>query len=172
VTSPRIPHTSTVKKSAAEMVSQILEGSLNSRVTPARILPGHHYQEARDLSHQPGPTRPTPFRAVVPLSRYQSAMPGENNVWADDGREVGEDSAAEQLSFCSQPTPLVIRESKASTTEMLRTCPVVPSVRESVAASPAECCVSGQATPRVDEETSADARSPSTCCSVSIAMGR
>ena len=51
-------------------------------------------------------------------------MPGQDGIWANDGREVGEDSAAEQLSFCSQPTALVIGQPEPFSAEMFSQNPV------------------------------------------------
>jgi hypothetical protein len=51
-------------------------------------------------------------------------MPGEDGVGADDGGEIGEDSATQQLPFRCQPTALVIGQPEPFSAELFSQNPV------------------------------------------------
>ncbi len=65
---------------STDLVAQVLEGSPNSRVTPARVLAGHPDNQRLDFDCGLGTARPSGLAAVV-LPSNQLSTPSKKRVW-------------------------------------------------------------------------------------------
>ena len=75
---------------AGDPVAQISQGTLDSRLAPARRFPGNANCEVCDLLHHGRPTRISPFGAVVPLLGDQPPMPPKDRVRRHDRGDLGQ----------------------------------------------------------------------------------
>ena len=91
-------------------MTDILEGALNPRVAPRRVLLGHPQDQPPDLGEHARTTAP-PLR-VRPLPRDQLPMPAENRVGRDDRRDLTEAATAQPVPVPRQPTAFFIGQAE------------------------------------------------------------
>ncbi len=104
---------------AGDRVTQIRQGTLDSRVTSTRCFPGYANGEDGDLLHHGRPSRVVPSGTVVPLVGNQSSMPPENRVRCHDRGDLGQDPVSDGFSFRCQTTSLGVGQAKTSPAELL-----------------------------------------------------
>ena len=86
---------------AGHVVSEIVDGTADARVSPGAVLDGHPYEESSDFLHERRVTRATAVAAVV-LPRDQLSMPTQEGVRRDERSEVAERPATHGLGFRCQ----------------------------------------------------------------------
>jgi hypothetical protein len=98
-------------------MTDVVQGSLDSGVTPACILPCHSNGQLRDDLHDPRPTRRPSL--VRPLLGDELPMPAQDRVGSDERGNFEESSTADLLSADSQPATRIIGQSESSAAELL-----------------------------------------------------
>ena len=95
---------------------ELLQLALNAAVAPARVVGCHPDDELADLLHDAWPA--DAVRRVGPLGRDQAAVPAHDGVGRDDGRDLGKETAAQNLALRGEAAALVIRESEPPAAEL------------------------------------------------------
>jgi len=103
---------------AADLVPQVVEGSPNSRVTPARILAGHPDNQLLDFDGGLRTTWPSSLAAIV-FPGDQLSMPSKQPVWRDQGVEFEKPFSADRFGLHREPTALLIGESQSLSAELV-----------------------------------------------------
>ena len=91
------------------LVSEVVEGTADARVSPGTVLDGHPYDEPSDFLHERRVTRATALAAVV-FPRDQLSMPPQEGVRRAERSEVAERPATQGLGFRRQAATLHIGE--------------------------------------------------------------
>ena len=72
---------------ASDLMSQIGESALDSRVPPRSMLKRHAQDESDDGLHDARPTGAAPV-AVVPLESHPFPVPSHERIWRDQGLKL------------------------------------------------------------------------------------
>jgi hypothetical protein len=104
---------------STNFVAEVHERAANARVSPTRILDSNPNDEALDLALDSRSPRP-PFRTSIVLLRDKIAIPAEQRIGCDDGRDVSEPATTKAFRFSCQSASLSIREPKAFPAELFR----------------------------------------------------
>jgi hypothetical protein len=91
------------------LISKVLQGALDPRVAPRRVLGRHAHGERPDLRVHS--RAPRPATGVCPLAHDEFAMPPENGVPRDDRGHIPEDAASEPVPSRRETSPFIITES-------------------------------------------------------------
>jgi hypothetical protein len=87
---------------------------LNTVVTTGRVVTGHAQHEFNNLIRSGRPPHLLAAPTIVPFGSHQFPMPPKDGVRSHDRRQLLEHLTAEDLSFHSQPPPLIIVEENCS----------------------------------------------------------
>jgi hypothetical protein len=99
-----------------DLAPNVLEGTLNARVTPRRIVLGHAHFELPNLG-QNTPTADSLPR-IRPFARHQLPVPSQQRVRRDDRREVTQGSPPEPVRAHCEPPPVIVSKPQAPSTEL------------------------------------------------------
>ncbi|MBW2498776.1 MAG: hypothetical protein JRF61_15980 [Deltaproteobacteria bacterium] len=103
---------------SSNLVAEVHERALHSRVSPTRIIEGHPYDEMLDLAFDSGPPG-APLRAPVVFLRHQLAIPAKKRVGRDECGDLSELASAQAFHAARKPAGLGVRELKALSAEPL-----------------------------------------------------
>ena len=103
-------------RGTSNVMIETLQRSLDSAVSPARVLLRHPDDELPDLLHDARSARSD--AGTGPLRRDQSAIPSHDGVRRNDRRNSAEKSVTEWLALRCQATALAIREPHGSTASL------------------------------------------------------
>jgi hypothetical protein len=104
-------------------MTQILERSLDSRITPPRILRRHAENEPPNLAMHARSARPP--RPRCPLPRDQLAMPAKERVWCHKRRDVAKGSSADLVSQYRQTPTLIVGQLDATAAQLRLQGPIL-----------------------------------------------
>ncbi len=103
--------------SSANPMADVLERSLDARVSPAWILSGHSDGQFRDDLHDPRSPRGSSL--VGPLLGNELAVPTKDGVGSDERSNFGESPSSNGLAAHGKSAALSVGQSKSSATELL-----------------------------------------------------
>ena len=106
-------------RGVGNVVTDVGQRTLNAIVTPRRILSG----EANDgIHHNLSNAWPSEFAFVagVELVRHEFAVPAENRVWREDGRQFQQRLAADGVGLHGKSATLVVIEQQSLPSELLQ----------------------------------------------------
>ena len=110
-----IPEISILRDSNS--MPEVLQGTLDSRVSPSGILSRHSGRQLLDNLHNP--TSPWGAALVGPLLGNKLPVPTEDGVGSDERGNFREGPSADGLSSYGQSASLIICQAKSSATELL-----------------------------------------------------
>ena len=105
-------------RAACDSVAEVLEGSLDTAVSPRGIFLCHADDEATDPLHDTGPTD-SPLGRVGPLGCDELSVPAEDGVGCHDRRDASEDSASQDFALRGETPALVVGEAQTLASELL-----------------------------------------------------
>ena len=97
---------------------QVVEGSPNSRVAPARVLAGHPDNQLLDFDGGLRTTWPSSLAAIV-FPSDQLSMPSKQRVWRHEGIEFEKPFSADRFGLDGESTALLIGESQSLPAELV-----------------------------------------------------
>ena len=100
----------------AHSMPKVLQGALNPRVAPGRVLRRHAHDQQPDVCLQTW--APTAATGVRRRAGDQLAIPSENSVRRDDRGYVGQPAASEPVSKGREASPFRITESQRPTAQL------------------------------------------------------
>jgi hypothetical protein len=103
---------------ASDLMPQIGQCALDSRIPPRSILERHAQDEIDDSLHEARPTGPTPV-AVVPLGRHQFPVPSQERVRCDQGLKFVQNLASKRVGFSGESAAFGIGEANAPPAQAL-----------------------------------------------------
>ena len=96
---------------------------MDPRVTPAWILSRHPNHQASNLGEHCRSAQPLP--SVGPFPRNQLAVPPQNGIWRDDGRDVLQHAPSESVPKQRETTALIIVQPQPPATQLRLERPVL-----------------------------------------------
>jgi len=100
-----------------DSMPEILQGTLDSSISPPGILSGHSNRQLLDYLHDP--TSPWGAALVSPLLGYELPVPTENGVGSDERGDLGKRASADGLASHSQSASLIVGQPESSAAELL-----------------------------------------------------
>ncbi len=98
-------------------MTDILQGSLNSRISPTWILAGHPHGEISDGSHD---SRSALASSLVgPLRSDELTVPSEDSVGGDERSNFVECAPADDLAPNGEPATLIVVQPESLLPELL-----------------------------------------------------
>ena len=97
-------------------MTEMLQRPLDTRISPGGILTGHPDDQTSDLKERARPPRAA--SRIRPLRSDELAMPAEDRVRRDDGRDLRQQSTAEPLPEDRQAATFVIGQCQSSAVEL------------------------------------------------------
>jgi hypothetical protein len=98
-------------------MADVLKCSLDSRVSPAAILPCHADNQASDDLHDPRSTGGSTF--VRPLLGDELSVPAKDGVGSDERRYFGESPSSDSLASHRKSSALCVGQPKSLAPELL-----------------------------------------------------
>ena len=105
-------------RGASETVPDVLHGTDDPSVSPARILARHRDDQSAKVDALGGSARSSRFAAIV-LRGDEVSVPTQDGVWRGDGSDRSECRAPERLSLVSEQSPLRVGEPQPFAAELL-----------------------------------------------------
>jgi hypothetical protein len=102
-------------RGSADLVPEILQGTLNPGVTPRRIVLGHAQRQLADRSKD---TATGPLPAIRPLARHQRPVPPKQRVRCDNRCEVTQCLPSQPVCPYREAPTIVIAEPEAPLTDL------------------------------------------------------
>jgi hypothetical protein len=103
---------------APQLVTEVLQGTLDAGVAPGLVLPRHPEHQLRDLSAFPRPSRSSSLAAIVLLG-HQLPIPAQDRLGRGDGRHRRQPLPPQFLAQRGQPSSLRVREADPLAAELL-----------------------------------------------------
>jgi hypothetical protein len=100
---------------------KVLEGPLDPRVAPCRILRCHQHDEPPDLEQHASPSE---FPGVSPLPRNQPSMPAQQGIRRRDRGDLPQGRTADPVSSGGQSSAIVISQTQSPVSELSTQEPV------------------------------------------------
>jgi len=97
-------------------VPEILEGTLNPRVAPLRILLGHAQHELTDFGKNTRTAGAAP--RIRPLARHQLPVPSQQRVRRDDRRDLTQDLPTQPVRPSGESPTVIVCQSQAPPTDL------------------------------------------------------
>lgn len=110
-----------LERMAGDFVPEIVQGTANARVSPARILASPSHHQLGDILFDAWSSRPARFGPVV-LRRDQVAVPPEQRVRRHDGAKLRERRPADGLGLFGESATLLVRPPKAPLAKLFAQC--------------------------------------------------
>jgi hypothetical protein len=101
----------------------VLERTLNARVTPRRIVLGHPHDELPNLDHNTTTAGSLP--RIRPLARHQLPVPSQQRVQRDDRREGTQRGAAEPVGAHGESPSVIVSKAQPPSTELAPEKPIL-----------------------------------------------
>jgi len=101
----------------ADSMPEILQGTLNSTMSPPGILSGHSNRQLLDNLHDP--TSPWGTALMGPFLSDELPVPTEDSIGSDERGDLGEGASANSFAQHSQSATLIVCEPESSATELL-----------------------------------------------------
>ena len=95
----------------------VLQGTLDSAVSPPGILSGHPDRQRLDYLHNP--TSPWQAAPAGPFLRDELSVPKEDRVGGDERGDLSEDPSPDDLAPHGQSAALIDGQPESSATELL-----------------------------------------------------
>ena len=105
--------------SSSNLLSEIGQSALNSRVAPAPVLLRHPDHQLPKLLLGPRATDAASLCAPVLLPRDEFPVPGQQALWRHDVRHLFQSSPPNSLGLACQTSSLVVGESCSSLSPLL-----------------------------------------------------
>jgi hypothetical protein len=102
----------------ADVVSEVYQRAVNTRVSPTRFRARHPDDQALNLALD-SRTSGAPSRAPVVLRGNQLTVSAKKRVGRDDGRDLSEPTSAQPLRFPGEPPSLCVNESETLSAKLL-----------------------------------------------------
>jgi hypothetical protein len=97
-------------RGVGNVVTDVGQRTLNAIVSLGGILPGEANDGIHDNLSNPWPTG-FAFVAGIEFVRHEFAVPAENRIWREDGRQFQQRLAADGVSLhCEEPSLVVIQQ--------------------------------------------------------------
>src|SRR5215813_11987425 len=108
-----VPHSDLV-----DHMAHVRQGTLNTAITPRRILFGHVYHELLDLLRHGWPAQLYAARAPVKLLRDQSLVPAQEGVRRGERRNLFETLTAKRMGQCREAAAFGVGQAQPAAVEV------------------------------------------------------
>jgi len=98
------------------VVPEILEGTLNPRVAPRRVVLGHSRHKLPDLGKDTATAGSLP--PIRPLARHQLPVPSQERIRRDECRHLTQGFSTQPAGPHGESSSVVVRQPQLSPTEL------------------------------------------------------